>query len=51
MYSELPAIPLAFISGSLPPITAVGSRPFIINICVIADVVVVLPCVPQTPIQ
>ncbi len=35
-------------SGSVPPIITVGSRPACRKICVIMDVVVVLPCVPET---
>ena len=50
MVLDLPEIPFEFISGSFPPITAVGSILFKIKICVIIEVTVVLPCVPHTPI-
>ena len=41
-------LPLPLMKGSLPPMTALGSRPASIKICVSMPVVVVLPCVPET---
>ena len=50
-FCEWPYLPYALISGSFPPITADGSSPASMRICVVIDVVVVLPCVPQMPMQ
>ena len=46
-----PNLPYAFITGSLPPITALGSSPASSKTWVSIEEVVVLPWVPQTPIQ
>ena len=51
MVSLLPTRPLPPMKGSLPPMTALGSRPASIRICVSMPVVVVLPCVPETAME
>ena len=45
----LPALPYPPMSGSLPPMTAAGSRPASSSMVVIMPEVVVLPWVPATP--
>ena len=48
--SSFPVRPFAPMSGRRPPITADVSISAPSSICVIMEVVVVLPCVPHTPI-
>ena len=48
--SELPQMPFALMSGSFPPMIADGERFASCKICVIIEVTVVFPWVPQTPI-
>ena len=49
--SLFPLLPWLSMSGSFPPMTAVGSLPAMMSTCVSIEVTVVLPCVPQTPMQ
>ena len=47
--SEWPILILPPIDGSIPPTDIVGSVPADMSISLSIDVVVVFPCVPETP--
>ncbi len=51
MCSLWPTIPFVPVSGSLPPMTAEGSKPASMRICVSIELEVVLPWVPLMQMQ